>query len=187
MTNGDLQFRAATPNDAAQLQQMVQSAFRAEDSRERWTSDMDLSSRFRMEVEEVMANITKPDSAILMATDENGVLMACIGISKRSADLARLFNLAVDKHHQRGGIGRQVLAYAEDYCRQAWGVRRLGLNALSTREELILWYIRCGYRKTGELTPFLKKHVPGAALPDDMCFVELGKDLDTSPVATAIA
>jgi ribosomal protein S18 acetylase RimI-like enzyme len=140
-----------------------------------------------MEVEEVMANITKPDSAILMAINENGILMACIGISKHSADLARLFNLAVDQHHQRGGIGRQVLAYAEDYCQQAWGVHRLGLNALSTREELILWYIRCGYRKTGELTPFPKKHVAGVALPDDMCFVELEKDLDTSPVATVIA
>jgi GNAT superfamily N-acetyltransferase len=187
MTNGNLQFRVATPNDAAQLQQMVQSAFRAEDSRERWTADMDLSSRFRIEVEEVMTNITKPDGAILMATDENGDLMASIGISKHSADLARLFLLAVDQHHQRGGIGRQVVAYAEDYCRQAWGIHKLGLNALSTREELISWYIRCGYRKTGELTPFLDKRITGVALPDDMCFVELEKDLDSVSVAAGIA
>jgi ribosomal protein S18 acetylase RimI-like enzyme len=183
MPNDNLQFRIATQEDAPQLQQMVQSAFRAEDSRPSWTADMDLSLRFHIDVEEVITQITKPDGAILIATDSNGALVGSIEISKRSADLARFSMLAVDQHHQRGGIGRQILAYAEDYCRQAWGVEKLGLNALSTRQELILWYIRCGFQKTGELTPFPYDRFNGMALPDDLCFVELEKDLKTIPVA----
>jgi ribosomal protein S18 acetylase RimI-like enzyme len=183
MTNGDLQFRIATLDDATQLQAMVQSAFRAEDSRKDWTADMKLGASFRIDVEEITTQITKPDGAILVATD-NSTLVASIEVSKRSADLARLSMLAVDEHHQRGGIGRRVLAYAEDYCQRTWGVKKLGLNALSTRRELILWYIRHGYRKTGELTPFPKVHVKELALLDDLYFVELEKDLHVVPVVS---
>ncbi|KAI0136211.1 putative GNAT family acetyltransferase [Xylariales sp. AK1849] len=176
-------FHVATPNNAAQLQKMVQAAFRAEDSRGNWTADMALSAGFRIEVEEVMAMITKPNCAILMATDDNGALVASAEVSRRSADLARLSMLAVDQQRQRGSIGRQVLANAEDYCRRTWGVNKMGLNALSTRKELILWYMRCGYRKTGELSPFPHERTTLVPLPDGLCFVELEKDLDAVSVA----
>ncbi|CAL5868942.1 uncharacterized protein PFLUO_LOCUS3170 [Penicillium psychrofluorescens] len=182
MTDGSLNFRIATPDDAGQVQQLVQSAFRAEDSRQEWTADEELNSRFSIEVKEILAIITNPDSAFLMATDHNATLVASIGVSKKAADLGRLFMLAVDQQYQRGGVGRQVVAYAEDYSQKTWGITRLGLNALSTRQNLILWYIRRGYRKTGEETPFPREHFKDLVLPDDMCFVELEKDLDTIPV-----
>jgi GNAT superfamily N-acetyltransferase len=85
--------------------------------------------------------------------------------------------LAVDDAYQRFGIGRKVLAYAEEYVRREWGVRRGGLNALSTREELILWYVRCGYQKTGEVTPFPVEMFAGMELPGGLCFVEMEKVL----------
>ncbi|KAL7628387.1 hypothetical protein AAE478_002589 [Parahypoxylon ruwenzoriense] len=177
MANSNLQFRIATLDDAACLQELVQSAFRSEDSRPNWTADMDLSSRFRVDVEKVIAQISKPDGAILIATDSSGIPIASVEISKRGADLVRLSMLAVDHRRQRGGIGRRLLAYTEDYSRRTWGVKKAGLNALSTRQELILWYLRCGYRKTGELTPFPSDRNDGLTLPEDMCFVELEKDL----------
>lgn len=180
MANGNLQFRIATPADAERIQELVQAAFRAEDTRERWTGDTELSKRFRVGVDEVMVNITKPDSATLMATDSDGVLVASLEVSKRSADLARLSMLAVDQHHHRGGFGRQVLAYAEKYCRLEWGSTRLSLNALSTREELIAWYERCGFRRTGDMSPFPRERFTDFALPEDLCFVELEKDLSTT-------
>ena len=183
MTNGNLQFRLAAPNDASQLQRLVEDAFRAEDSRKSWTADMALGARFRIAVEEIMTKITQADSAMLIATDDNNVLVATVGVSKRSTGLARLGLLSVDQTHQRGGVGRQVLAYAEDYCRRVWSVKKLGLNALSTRQQLISWYMRCGYAKTGELSPFPYELMEGLALPNDLCFVEMEKDLDTVPVA----
>jgi ribosomal protein S18 acetylase RimI-like enzyme len=160
----------------------VQSAFRAEDSRPAWTADEKLNSSFSIEVKEILATITNPDTAFLMATDSNAALVATIGVSKKAADRGRLFMLAVDQRYQRGGVGRQVLAYAEDYFQRTWGITNIGLNALSTRQNLILWYIRRGYRKTGEETPFPREQFKDLALPDDMCFVELEKDLHTIPV-----
>ncbi|KAI1465576.1 acyl-CoA N-acyltransferase [Daldinia caldariorum] len=187
MASGDLQFRIATPDDAAQIQQLLNSAFRAEDSRENWTGDMGLASEFNIAVEEIMRNITAPDSAYLMATDERGVLTGSVGVSKRGADVGRIYMLAVDPHRHRGGIGRKVLAFAEEYSRQRWGVGKMSLNALSTRLPLLEWYLRCGYRKTGELTPVPREWFKDRILPDDFCFVEFEKDLVTDPSAAGAA
>lgn len=179
MAENKLQFRIATPEDAPAIQQLVQSAFQAADTRQDWTADMELNIRFRLAVEEVMPRITSPSGAIVMAfiTTENGkTLVASIEVAKRSDDLARLSMLAVNQHHQQGGIGREILTYAEKYCQQEWGVTKFGLDALSTRQALIAWYMRRGYQKTGETEPFPVERFSDLELPKDLCFVQLEKD-----------
>ncbi|KAG6363869.1 hypothetical protein INS49_008972 [Diaporthe citri] len=181
MTSETLQFRIATPDDAPQIQNLIQSAFRAEDTRDRWIGSPELASQFHIGADEVLASITRPDGAVLVATDATtGALVASVEATRRGgADLsARLSMLAVDSARQRGGLGRRVLAHAEDYCRVSWGARRLGLNALSTREALIAWYVRCGFRRTGGTSAFPRERFEGVDLPRDLCFVELEKDLD---------
>ena len=138
---------------------------------------MALGRNFRIDVKHIMAPIMKPDSGILLACDHNNNLIASVQVSKSNADVARLAMLAVDQKHQRGGLGRKILHHAEDYCRRTWGVKKMGLNALSTRDELLAWYQRCGYRKTGELTPFKPWRDDETGFPDDLYFVELEKDL----------
>ncbi|KAF4152770.1 hypothetical protein CNMCM8927_001594 [Aspergillus lentulus] len=172
-----LHYRLANPSDAPQIQHLVQSAFRTPDTRPNWTGDTALSSAFSIETTEILTTITTPDSAFVLATDPTGALIACVGISRGTAgaDTARFFMLAVDDAYQRGGVGRKVLAYAEEYVQREWGVRRGGLNALSTREELILWYLRRGYQKTGEVTPFPVERFAGMELPEGLCFVEMEK------------
>ncbi|EAW19528.1 GNAT family N-acetyltransferase [Aspergillus fischeri NRRL 181] len=174
-----MHYRLATPSDAPQIQHLVQSAFRAPDTRPNWTGDTALASAFRIDTAEILSKITTPDSAFLLATDPTGALIACIGVSRCTANdnLARFFLLAVDEAYQRFGIGRKILAYAEEYAHREWGVRRGGLNALSTREELILWYLRCGYQLTGEVTPFPFERFAGMELPENLCFLEMEKAL----------
>jgi ribosomal protein S18 acetylase RimI-like enzyme len=181
-----LNFQIATPNDAPRLQNLVQSAFRSEDSRPDWTADMKLGASYSISVEEIKDQITKPDSATLLAFDANDVLVASVAMLKRG-DLARLANLVVDPNQQQGGIGRRVLEYAEDYGRREWGVNRFGLNALSTREELILWYARRGYQKTGEVSTFPLEKFRDLDLPDDLCFIEMEKTLTALPVVSDTA
>lgn len=176
-TGVNLRFRVATLDDVPQLQTLIQNAFRAEDSRQDWTGDMEISRHFRIGTDEIAAQITTADSAILIATDNKDSIIATISIRNRIPKVARLSMIAVDPYHHRAGIGRRVLAYAEDYCQTAWGATKAELNALSMRPELIAWYIRCGYRKTGELTPFRPRHVDGRTFPDDLCFVEMEKEL----------
>jgi ribosomal protein S18 acetylase RimI-like enzyme len=179
----NLNFRVATLEDAPQLQGLIQSAFRAEDSRSDWTGDMGLASQFHISVKEIEDFIKGPDSAFLMATNNTDVAVGTIGVSKRGPNSARLSMLAVDHRYHREGLGRQVLGYAEAYGQQTWGATKLELNALSTRQTLIAWYMRRGYQKTGETSPFPRERFPDLNLPEDMCFVEFDKNLDTVAVA----
>lgn len=167
MAHTTLHFRPATVEDAPELQHLVESAFRAEDSRPKWTADMSLGRNFRLEVQSVINQINKPDNVTLMATGDDGTLIASVEVAKKSSELGYISMLSVDQVYQRGGIGRQVVEFAEGYCQRTWGVKTMGLNALCTREQLILWYERRGYKKTGENTPFR----------DDLYFVEMKKAL----------
>lgn len=172
-----LNFRTATPEDATQLQQIVELAFRTEDTRSDWTDNLGISSDFRIDTKEILAMITKPESVMLMATDDKGTLLGTIGTSKRDANHARLFMLAVDHTRQCGGVGRQILEYAEGYAARTWGVTTLCLNALSNRKQLIAWYVRRGYKETGDTSPFPRERHEGLVLPDDLCFIEFEKTL----------
>ncbi|PTB43767.1 hypothetical protein M441DRAFT_54931 [Trichoderma asperellum CBS 433.97] len=184
MASLSLQFRTATPEDAEQIQQLVQSAFRTEDSRSDWTGDAELASSFRIDVEEVASKIANPENTILMALDNDNSLVASIEVSKRDGNCGRLSMIAVSDRYQRSGVGRLVLAYAEAYCRRVWGAEKFSLNALSIRKALIEWYMRQGYQKTGETSPFPRERFISMALPEDMCFIEMEKEFNGT-VATA--
>lgn len=167
-------YRLATPADAPQIRNLVETAFRAADSRPNWTGDLALGARFHVQLDDILNRITDPDSAILVAVTEDPSSdepIACVSMRRHGADLARLSYVAVDQRHQQAGLGRRILTQAEQHCQRVWGVKRIGLNALDTRKELIRWYERCEYRATGEVTTF---ELP----PDVLSFVEMEKGLE---------
>ncbi|KAI6785472.1 uncharacterized protein J7T54_007115 [Emericellopsis cladophorae] len=172
---GELQFRTATVDDAEELRQLIEAAFRAEDSRDGWVDDLGLGSGFRLELDVVLGIINDSDSAMQMAFDDNGTLLGTVTVAQREQGRGMIFHLAIQQQHQQGGLGRKILAYAEDYGQQRWGITRVGLNALSTRTLLISWYMRRGYVKTGETTPFPRDKIPDSVTPDALYFVELEK------------
>ncbi|KAL2112923.1 hypothetical protein VUR80DRAFT_6045 [Thermomyces stellatus] len=186
MTTSKLQFRAATPDDAPQLQPLIKSAYRGEKIKKAWTSEGHLVADDRIDVQGIIAKISTPDSAILIAADDDGALVACCEVAKLSEGVGYFGLFAVDPARQGGGLGRQVLAYAEEYVRRTWSVETMELNVIWTREEVIAWYLRRGYKRTGRTNPFpYHELVNGKALRDDLYFTILEKDLTSLPVAPA--
>lgn len=61
--------------------------------------------------------------------------------------------LTVKPDIQDSGFGRQLLAAAEDFAKKH-GARRMRLSVVHKRAELIAWYERRGYARTGETEPF---------------------------------
>jgi ribosomal protein S18 acetylase RimI-like enzyme len=55
---------------------------------------------------------------------------------------------------QGEGVGGQLLAEAERTARDDWGATTMVMTVLAQRIELIAWYERRGYRRTGETKPF---------------------------------
>ncbi len=55
---------------------------------------------------------------------------------------------------QGSGVGRAVLAEAERIAREDWQCGEMQMTVISIRDELIAWYERRGYRRSGVFKPF---------------------------------
>ncbi|KAK0642080.1 putative acetyltransferase [Cercophora newfieldiana] len=174
-----LTFRVATPADAPLLQPLVQSAYRGDTSRLGWTTEADLLAGERIDIPGVLSKITLPNSAVLIGTDPAGALTACCEIVKKNPDVAYFGMFAVDPRRQAGGFGRQVLGFAEEWVRSEWGVKKMEMSVIWTRQELIAWYKRRGYQVTGERREFPYHELAdgGKALREDLHFEVLEKEL----------
>jgi len=62
--------------------------------------------------------------------------------------------LTVAPHLQNSGIGKQLLYAAEAYA-QELQCTAVVMSVIYVRHELINWYERHGYKKTGATKPFL--------------------------------
>ncbi|EFQ25111.1 acetyltransferase [Colletotrichum graminicola] len=177
-----LSFRPATPADVPVLLPLIRSAYRGDSSRRGWTTEADLVADKRIDEAGLLAKITEPESVVLLVTDAaaSSPLLACCEVARSGTDPAvAYFGLfAVDPARQAGGVGRAVLAHAEAFARARLGARRMEMCVIWTRAELIAWYVRRGYARTGERRGFpYAELVDGPALRDDLWFEVLEKEL----------
>jgi len=171
-----LTFRRATPDDVRFLVPLVESAYRGDASRAGWTTEADLLDGQRTDPGGVLEAITGPGSAVLVG-ERGGEVVVCCQVAV--VDGAGYFGLfAVSPQHQAGGVGRLALAEAERVAAREWGVSEMRMKVLTAREDLIAWYVRRGYTRTGRLSPFpygdVRFGVPRRA---DLAFETLVKPL----------
>ncbi|MFI5532010.1 GNAT family N-acetyltransferase [Kitasatospora sp. NPDC051853] len=172
----ELTFRPAGPADVPALVALVESAYRGDSSRAGWTTEADLLEGQRTDAEGVAAVIEAPGSRLLVAERE-GELLACCQLEHRG-ERAYFGMFSVRPELQGGGVGRQVLAEAERVAGAEWGVRELEMTVIEQRSDLIAWYERRGYRRTGEFSPFpYGDERFGLPLRDDLRFERLTKEL----------
>ncbi|KAF1055301.1 MAG: hypothetical protein GAK43_00094 [Stenotrophomonas maltophilia] len=147
-----LTFRAATPADIPALITLVTSAYRGESSRAGWTSEADLLDGARIDAQGLQADLDAPRSTILVA-ERDGRLVACVHIA--DVDGKGYFGMfSVDPTQQGGGIGKIVTDAAEAHAVREWGVPVMQMTVIDVRDELIAFYERRGYARTGIKKPF---------------------------------
>ncbi|MGW0590409.1 GNAT family N-acetyltransferase [Streptosporangium sp. NPDC002607] len=145
-------FRTATGADVLPLVSLVESAYRGESSLIGWTSEASLLGGQRTDARSVTAAMENPDGRMLVAESE-GEIIACCQVERRGGH-AYFGMFAVRPTLQGGGLGKTVLAEAERLARDEWGVDEMHMTVISAREELLAWYVRRGYVRTGETAPF---------------------------------
>ena len=98
---------------------------------------------------------------------------------RRPDDGAAYFGMfAVSPGLQGAGIGKVVLDEAERRARELWGATRMEMTVLVQREELIAWYERRGYRRSGATQPFpYGDERFGLPRRPDLLFAVLTKDV----------
>jgi ribosomal protein S18 acetylase RimI-like enzyme len=174
-TQDFLAFRAAEAADIAAIVSLVESAYRGESGLRGWTTESHLLDGRRTDAADVGGLIGRPDSRVLLA-ERDGRLKASCHV-ERQGEAAYFGMFAVDPGEQGGGLGKRVLAEAERIAREEWRCRAMRMTVIVQREELIAWYGRRGYRRTGEYQPFpYGDERFGIPRRDDLRFEVLRKD-----------
>ena len=161
-------FFDAVPADAGAVVDLVNAAYSGPEAAQGWTPETHLHAGPRTTLAEVNAILADPAQRILLCHAPDLAASVQIG-----AD-GHLGMLAVRPLRQAGGIGRALLAHAEDRARALWACDSLTLTAISLQTDLIAFYERRGYRRTGLREPFPHDEQPGA-LRLDFDLIELTK------------
>ena len=171
-----MEFRTARPADVPEIVALVESAYRGDASRAGWTTEADLLDGQRTDEPMVQEILDDPDSRLLLAVG-GGQVVACCHL-ERHDDHAYFGMFAVRPGEQGGGVGRALLEEAERQARDDWRVREMHMTVISVRAELIAWYERRGYTRTGKMSPFpYGDDRFGLARRDDLEFELLTKPL----------
>ena len=148
----ELTFRPATLTDIPALIALVTSAYRGDTSKQGWTTEADLLDGQRIDAESLRHDIERTDSRILLAL-ENGEVLACAHVAIE--DGTGYFGMfAVSPDQQGSGVGKRMMAEAERLAREDWGLPGMRMTVIDIRDELIAFYERRGYARTGRKKPF---------------------------------
>lgn len=145
-------MRAATAADAPALVALVNSAYRGDSSKAGWTSEADLLGGQRINVEGLTGTIATPGNIVLLH-EHDEVPVGCVHLERTGED-CYLGMLTIRPTMQGTGLGRQLLEAAERWALEHWSSRSVHLTVIVQRTELVAWYERRGYIRTGERKPF---------------------------------
>ncbi len=145
-------FFRAKREEAPAIARFVNEAYRGEASKKGWTTESDLLGGQRTDEREVSALIASPASMILCCCDREGLLgtihiLLCAGT-------AQFGMLAVRPSMQGKGTGKRLLREAEKVAVSIRGTKRAEMAVLTFRLELISFYERLGYARTGRFRDF---------------------------------
>lgn len=182
--NHRITLRTAERGDVAALHELVNSAYRGDSSRIGWTTEADLLGGQRTDhaalTDFIAAATERGDRAMLVCPalpDAHPQLDACVQLERRDTD-AYLGMLTVRPGLQSRGVGKALLAGAEDFVAREWQTRTVTMTVIAQRDELIAWYLRRGYTHTGKTAPFPYGDLRfGAPKRPDLHFVVLQKTL----------
>ncbi len=147
-----LLFRPAEIADSASITELVNAAYPGETSRQGWTTEADLLEGLRTTPAEVQRLIETPDTLILTGVRHDEIVASvCL---EYDAEAVHIGMFTVHPALQGVGIGKQLLTYAENYAQKRWKVQKFLMHVISVRHELIAFYLRRGYRRTGMMRPF---------------------------------
>ena len=147
-----LLFHKAEIADASAIAQLINSAYRGETSRKGWTTEADILDGLRTTTSEVGKIIKSKNSFILIGVlnDEIAATICCEWQELAFKDTVHFGMIAVKPGLQNKGYGKTLIQAAEAICLREWRVVGFHMAVISIRHELIAFYERLGYKRTGE-------------------------------------
>lgn len=159
-----IELRIATVADAAEIAGLVNRAYRPGAGPRGWTHEAALVDGPRAS-EAMVRALFRPGSAVLVLC-RGSAIVACVHVEALPADegaVAYIGMLATEPACQAGGLGKRMLAAAERHAVAEFGATGFRMSVLVARSELVAFYLRRGYARSGVLEGFPEQ--AGAGLP----------------------
>ena len=173
----EITIRDAVPADIQVLHRLIESAYRGEASRAGWTTEADLLDGQRTDPDDLAGILADPEQSLLTAW-RGEELVGCVLIADRGEGTGYFGMLSISPTLQGGGLGRGLVEAAHRALADRFGARRVRISVFPQRETLIAWYVRLGYRPTGDTLPFPYGNLRfGLPLRDDLYFVVMEREL----------
>jgi ribosomal protein S18 acetylase RimI-like enzyme len=163
----------ATVADVSAINDLLNSAYRGESSKQGWTTEAALiDGNIRANEVMVLKAIEQPGSVILIYKEDS--ITGCVNLQQNGNKLY-LGMFSVLPQLQGGGIGKKILQAAEEHAENI-NCHSIYMSVISVRTELIDWYKRHGFKDTGERKPFIEDGITGKHL-QKLIFITLEKQL----------
>lgn len=167
----------AHPAEAASIARLVNQAYRPAGPSRGWTDETGLVAGNRTSTEQVRQLFTD-HSSILVMRHEGGVV-ACVQV-EQSGEACHVNMLATSPSLQGKGIAKQMLAAAEALAVDKYSARVLNISVVSSRPELLAYYLRRGYALTAGVAPYPVHAGVGTPIQEGLQLLQLTKRASAS-------
>jgi ribosomal protein S18 acetylase RimI-like enzyme len=193
MSLNETTLKIATQQDAPALVSLVNQAYRPAPGKRGWTDEADWVAGERINLEQMHALLA--DNATVLTLWDKDRLLACVHIQEAdisalpkrgtceigssipiSERLAYIGMLATLPEYQGYGLGKRMLALAEQYAVTHFGATFFKMTVLATRRELLAFYERHGYTRTGQRDDYPLSAGVGQPLHEGLQLEVLVKD-----------
>lgn len=166
-------IRLANSSDIQNIAELVNLTYRPSDANISWTNESSYMKGNRISDEHIRDILLNPNAVILVAYEDQ-TLMGCVMIEKMEST-AKIGMLTIRIEFQKQGFGKQLLGVAENYAFKRFLAKDIRMHVLTVRTELIDFYVRRGYQRTGIIHPYPVKAGFGLPLIDNLEFEVLTK------------
>ena len=175
MDTETLTYRLANYEDTNAIVELVNRAYR-DSSVRGWTSECDIVSGNRTHHGEIESLISTAGSTVVVMSQQSR-LHGCVHLQGQGPEIY-LGMLTVDPQIHNRGLGKGLLSEAERYAQEHMEGKAISMIVVSQRTELIDFYLRRGYRRSGEILAYpIEKNV-GRPKVDGLTMEKLVKDLN---------
>ncbi|MCE7915111.1 MAG: GNAT family N-acetyltransferase [Nitrosomonas sp. PRO4] len=142
-------FKKAVYGQAQAIADLVNLTYRGNSG---WTTETQIIGGDRTGRNEIQTAFMNPD-AYFFITSQAQLLTSCIYVAKKQ-EYAYIGFFSVHPSFQGKGLGKYVLAQTEIFAMETMHVRKFMMFVVSQRQELIAFYERRGYVRTGRIETY---------------------------------
>ena len=149
-----IRFKTATNQNAQEIANLVNSAYRGEYSQQGWTTEASLLGGQRTDAESLQRLIDSPLNQIEIAYEaESQSIIGSVHLIQEIPDTLYFGMLTVEPRAQAKGLGKIILKHVENIALR-YGLKRIRFTVIPNRTELVAFYQRRGFNATGKSEPF---------------------------------